>query len=628
MSWIHSLKKIKSALVGGKSAREEQSKKGLAAYTIEQLEGFFSKNTFDRNALEDLLQELKRREEESKKAGKEISPGIYKLRFVVFERIQELEENSTVQEDEVLSTREDDAENGGKGAGEGSDVGVDTRPPLPETITREVVDAAVTAAAEGVTGNQTAHPSEQFSETQFRAGERGGKLEIRIGIDFGTAFTKVVLGTPRGARAVPLASGLQMSNDYLLPGVLSIEKSGDCHLGVMVGCNQIDDLKMKIIDSEGNLQLESQVQVVAYLALLFRRIRWWWINQKGAPEVFRSQRIAWFINSGLPTESMEGAIPSLYRRLILAAWAASVDRGAINVKQIKETCELAAIDQSIITYDDEVQKEYLDEKALELLPEFLAQTAVYISHDSIDTRRLHVMVDIGAGTIDMTIFNVYEWDEVIRHAIYGKKVIPSGVNYLIKNRISYRGKALSLANQFYMEDISDQQFADKIGVRRDRLEEVDRAFLDQVADQFAELRNLVRNDPEISQDTHLLERGIKLFLAGGGARIDAYKKRFRKFARDSRQYRNNFNAIEIGQLPDLGQIEDLERQFVAPGLDRRDYDRLSVAYGLSDDPWNLAELLDEEQIKLLSLRAVERNRATRENAGGAYWDDPNAPPVW
>ena len=239
-----------------------------------------------------------------------------------------------------------------------------------------------------------------------------------------------------------------------------------------------------------------------------------------------------------------------------------------------------------------------------------------------------MMIDIGAGTIDMTIFNVYEWQGEIRHAIYGKKVIPYGVNYLIKNRLSKLGKDPTLASQFYMENISDQQFADKVGVRIGQLEDVDRPFLEQVVTHLASLRNQVRNDPDVSQDRSLLEQGLKLFLAGGGARVDAYQKRIRRFAQDNGLVSNR-NTVEIGQLPDIGQVEERERHFVAPGLDRRDYDRLSVAYGLSDDPWNLAELLDEEQINKINKRARrDRDRLTRGDTGGAFWDDPNAPPVW
>lgn len=629
MSWIDSLKKIKNRLTGnaGDDAFQEESTEGFTTYTVRQLEELFSKSTFDSELLERVLAELQRREKEIKSAGKEISPSIYKLRFVVFERIQQLKEENSLQGEREGLKKTDEIEQAIEENDKEADEEPDPKQDIPEVVAREVLSSTLSTVGKKAAAQQSlTRSSEAFTRTQFESAIGNNLLEIRIGLDFGTAFSKVVLGTPLGARAVPLSEGLDATNVYLLPGVLSIENSGECHLGMVDGCTHVDDLKMKIIDSAGELQLEFQVQVVAYLALLFRKVRWWWIDQQGAPEIFRDDRTIWFVNSGLPTESLEGAIPSLYHRLILAAWAASVDEGPINVKQIKETCELSMIDQSIIVHDDEGQEEYLEEGALELLPEFLAQTAVYISHDSIDKRRLHAIVDIGAGTIDMTIFNVYEWEGVIRHGIFGKKVVPLGANYLINNRLSSLGKSLEMAGQFYIEDVSDKEFSKKVGVSMKALEGVDGEFLNQIINHFIDLRNLVVNDPDTSNDRDLLEKGIKILLSGGGARIDAYKNRMKKFEEKS-QFGQSPNTIEFGQLPDLQFVEDRERQLVAPGLDRRDYDRLSVAYGLSDDPWNLAELLDEEQVRLLSLRAAERNRATRENAGGAYWDDPNAPPV-
>jgi len=627
MSWIDSLKKIKNSLAGKSKSHTKKQKRTLETYTLQELEVFFSSNTSDKTHLDELITELTVREEECDRSGREITPSHYNLRFVAAGRLQELNKQDGEEEERDLSVtettpeRQDEVENDDE----------DPKQSRPEIIIEEVVNAGLVPIAKTDINRQkkVPHPSEQFTDTQFMKENYGERqLEIRIGLDFGTAFTKVVLGIPLGALAVPLNGNLQKSSDYLLPGILSIAKNGNYHLGAMEGRKQIDDLKMKIIESRGELELELLVHVVAYLALLFRRIRWWWIDQQGAPEVFRNHSMVWVINSGLPTESMSGIIPSLYRRAILAAWAASVDGGNINIKQIKETCELAALDQSIVTYDENGQQRYLKEDALELLPEFLAQTAGYITHDSMDKRRLHAMVDIGAGTIDMTIFNVYEWKGAIRHAIYGKKVVPFGVNYLIKERINELEKDESLVHQFYTRDISDQQFADMVGIQRNRLDESDKPFLNQVINSFLSLRNRVKNDPDISQDADLLEKGIKLFLAGGGARIATYRDRFRALARANQREGNPVNRIEIGQLPDLGQDEDRERRFVAPGLDRNDYDRLSVAYGLSGDPWNLADLLDEEQFVMINASRRGQNRSTKGDTGGAFWDDPNAPPVW
>ena len=471
----------------------------------------------------------------------------------------------------------------------------DTEQPSVSTANKaDVTTSSTTSHVEDYSpniGSDQPHISETYRQTQYNAKQSNtGYGEIRIGLDFGTAYTKVVIGTSMGAFAVPLGMDLNTGEDnqYLLAGRLSVEEGGRCHLGSIEGCNQIDGLKMKIIGSEGVLDAETQAHVAAFLALLFRKIRWWWIDQGGAPAELRREKIKWTINGGLPTESTGGVTEKLYRRIILAAWAASVDEGVINLQQIGETCELSIEDKEIVLHDDGSQKEYLMDSSLELIPEFLAQTAVYINHPKIDKLRLHAMVDIGAGTVDMTIFNVYEREGGIRHAIYGKKVVPFGVNYLINNRLKALGIDMGMAPKFYLAPYTDQQFAEQIHVEIESIKECDNRFTNNLAIRFSDLRNKVRTDQEVSSDIRLLQDGIKLFVAGGGSRVEAYKKRIRKFEEDGRTSGGQ-NRVDIAELPDLGDVEERERRFIAPDLSRKNYDRLSVAYGLSEDVLNLAE---------------------------------------
>lgn len=448
-------------------------------------------------------------------------------------------------------------------------------------------------------GSDQPHISDLYRSTQYDTKQNNkSDGEVRIGLDFGTAFTKVVLGTSMGVFAVPLAKDLytESENQYLLAGHLSIEKNGRCHLGLIDGCDQVDNLKMKIIDSEGKLDTESRAQVAAFLALLFRKIRWWWIDQDGAPAELRSEKIRWVVNGGLPTESMEGPTEQLYRHIILTAWAASVNDGEVNLHKISEACELSVKDKKKILQDDKGQKEYLMDSSLELIPEFLAQTAVYITNPKIEKLRLHAMIDIGAGTVDMTIFNVYEREGVIRHAIYGKKVIPFGVNYLINNRMKDLDVDMDVVSRSYLTSYTDQQFANHVRVDVGRIKDRDEAFTNKLAIHFSDLRNEVRTNQNISTDINLLQRGIKLFLAGGGSRVAAYRKRIKKFEEDGRAIGTQ-NLVDIAELPELGDVDEKARKFIAPGLLKRDYDRLSVAYGLSEDVLNLAEQISGEDME-------------------------------
>ena len=63
----------------------------------------------------------------------------------------------------------------------------------------------------------------QFPMTKMDA----PKQQIVIGLDFGTAFTKVIIGEVRKCYAVPFKN-IKSNNPYLLPCFLNVGKQGMC----------------------------------------------------------------------------------------------------------------------------------------------------------------------------------------------------------------------------------------------------------------------------------------------------------------------------------------------------------------------------------------------------------------
>ena len=631
MSWGDLLKQIKKNLLSGDEAIEQIARTGrFTDHTVEQLRAFLNRDARDIVELEELLTEIEYRERERKEGGKDVLPALYSLRLELVERIKARREEDWEKfhnSAKERSDREEHAEDDGReeAAGNREDI-----PKVEDVIQQTPIVPPLKRIEKRINLKRVIpHPSEEYIDVQHPENQDGvSGMEVRIGLDFGTAFTKVVLGTPLGAYAAPIANSHNDGHDFLLPGILSIDESGVCHLGEAEGCVLIDDLKMRIIDSGGELSLDHQANVVAFLALLFRKIRWWWLIQGGEPEEFRKSRITWFVNAGLPTETSSGVVADLYRHLVLAAWAISTDKGVITVAWAREIAELTAEDVSIVTYDQEY---YLKGDSLELMPEFLAQTAVYINHPTVDKLRLHALVDIGAGTVDATIFNVYDWNDVVRHAVYGKSVLPMGASYLFQNRISKLSIDTVLERGYYMQEHSDHEFAIKLGVGVGEIASADHEFLSQFIEGIVSMRRRVYKDLNSPNDKNLLDKGIRLFLSGGGARLNAYSHRVRELEEAS-QNGSARNSIEVVQLPKLGDTEERERKFIAPGLSVADYDRMSVAYGLSDDSWNLADLLGEAAVKRINAETREQgrrsNRGNISDTGGSFWDDPNAPPVW
>jgi len=58
------------------------------------------------------------------------------------------------------------------------------------------------------------------------------KKRLVIGLDFGAAFSKVVIGDNRVRYAVPFAEFAHADNQYLLPSILNTDKNNTLHLNV------------------------------------------------------------------------------------------------------------------------------------------------------------------------------------------------------------------------------------------------------------------------------------------------------------------------------------------------------------------------------------------------------------
>ena len=90
--------------------------------------------------------------------------------------------------------------------------------------------------------------------------------QIVIGLDFGTAFTKVVVGDITYAYAVPFVNG-----QYLLPSQLHVDKNGGCSFSKLNSMETISNLKLPIILAKAS---EAQLCAAAtYLALVLSHCR-------------------------------------------------------------------------------------------------------------------------------------------------------------------------------------------------------------------------------------------------------------------------------------------------------------------------------------------------------------------
>lgn len=403
-----------------------------------------------------------------------------------------------------------------------------------------------------------------------RDGAEKQKQLLVIGLDFGTAFTKVVIGEQRVKRAVPFNDYVSNGNPYLLPSTLSVNKNdGTCKLGFPgMDASPIEDLKIELI--ERNFNKEVKTRCAAFLSLVLRHARDWVL--RAHEKMYRNREIVWYVNTGVPTANYENEeLTIVYKEIVRAAWMASfLPEEAVSLARVRDCF-------------DNADGQSLPDDRINVFPEFAVQLMSYIESPQRQEGLLHVLVDIGAGTLDLAVFNVHRSpDEEYEFPVFTKSVQPLGTQFLIRNRLENHSE-LGWKPSPYESVPSATEFEERLSLSSsDELKEIDAPFEEKIADLIREKLQHTEDKRVRRGDKMWDKNGAPTFLCGGGARVDFYKKIFCRFAQRS------LPPLKM-RLRSLVQPENLDAEGV-------EYDRLSVAYGLSLDPDNIAKIIKSQDI--------------------------------
>ena len=368
--------------------------------------------------------------------------------------------------------------------------------------------------------------------------------ELVIGLDFGTAFTKVVVGETTYAYAIPF-NGF----DYLLPSELHVNELGTCFLQGEPQTTLVKDLKLPLVLA--NASDLDRIAIVAFLALVFHASRKWVEDN-----IFKDYTIDWLVNAGLPTSNYhDKVLKALYTKLINAAWSLSF----IEVITINAA--------NAILHDDSAFKQHLPIQqqlsvdSLNLFPEFAAQIVGYVQS--------HLLVDVGAGTLDVAMFIVKNENGDWMFETNGKGVETLGADILLKHRVG------SLNQNLKIEFIDSYPDAGEIitlfGIKLKDLARVDAPFKKAVNLSLKKVISSVAAGYSFGVD-------ITTFICGGGASVGLF--------------REEVEAVK-GRYP-LSVISlPLPRRLKGKSLNASNYHRLSVAYGLSFDPFNIGKVISK-----------------------------------
>jgi len=407
-----------------------------------------------------------------------------------------------------------------------------------------------------------------------------------LGVDLGTCCTKVVIGDPGWkdcSFAVPLTTSRNGISTWLHPTRLGAETN----------------LKMRLMDKP----LDDDIQdiVACYLAEVMNLSCSWFAAN--CPTDYRRRENRWKLNLGFPGKKVDsGSLAAAYHEVAGTAVA-------LSSQPEPPSPQLAAsIRRKTTTFAP-----FIAPSHVQLYPEIAAQLAGYVNSPYRHRGNL-VLIDVGAGTLDTSTIILHgdqEYDIVSFHVC---EVAPLGALRLYQERSSalkriqadciqhelecYQGGDKPIPELF--QDIVHPQYRNSPELK-ETFQAVSKEFEHNVIDSpwscLARFRTIQRN----AHDNPAYDPwGDELlcFITGGGSRSRFYRRLladgpleeklipFSRWHPEPWQRHSWKQGLRLEKMP----MPDPEKLREFPTSLSKDFDRLSVAYGLAFGGENLMKV--------------------------------------
>lgn len=388
--------------------------------------------------------------------------------------------------------------------------------------------------------------------------DKAGRLAI-LGLDFGTAFTKAVVRWSGRHFAVDWSGAVEGDDHYLLASVFSEASDGRCTLGAqeVSGWSVRKGIKLHLLSTGMTANDGYMADAVIFIALAFRYVDRWLRR----PDQETANGIRWRLHVGLPTRSWDSnATTETFKTVAQAARILACMPGPVTRAAAFEALQWTG---------------QVDRPAVDVFPEFACQLYSYLL--SPERREdLHALVDIGAGTLDVAYFNVFIKDDEALLPIFASEVERLGAHYLIAALSGVKGHPVWTDDE---SSLSDEEVGRKLDCPPNDVCSRRSLYLSSVAEVFnmatCEAKKTYPTSPAVQG-----EENVRLFLCGGGSRIPSLRKRFERIAKEA----ENVMGIRF-QVSELVRPRDIVGKFDSG------FDRVSVAYGLSQNAANIGRVM-------------------------------------
>lgn len=406
-------------------------------------------------------------------------------------------------------------------------------------------------------------------QTQCVVGDTRGTVDIFIGIDFGTSFTKAAVGLRDVIYPVTWEGVSSCMPPYLLPSEHTTLDDGTLHIG------QHPDAPTAALRSDLKLPFISEAVSMAsirtageFLSLVLRYIRAW-VFQHHSTKI-GGAAIRWYFNLGAPSDGLERQRLELaYRRLAASSW----------IRSLSLDCMRLA-DFDVQDWHDDIPLP--DLIACDVKPEFVAQMAGYMQSPQ-RRKGLHALIDVGGGTLDIVTFNVHQIDDEDTFPFLVPGVHPLGTHGLLQNRLcGLPNDRKSMVVDELKPVAGAEAFASLLGIDSVHVNVRDRLFA-------TEIKKVVRSVFETTKSrryrlSESWDSSVRTFFTGGGAPVSVYKE-----AVSNTQVPSKY-GLQLMALP-------LHPKLSGFSGDLMEYQRISVACGLAQDAFTLARIVPAREVE-------------------------------
>jgi hypothetical protein len=419
--------------------------------------------------------------------------------------------------------------------------------------------------------------------TQFTRTPHGKELPVVIGLDFGTASTKVIVRTPYvlngKAYAVRFDEHCGGGNPYLLPSRLVETRDGEFELGGESGARKVipnvKGMLMGIVNAPAGQ--DAMELATWFLALVLQNVRGWFLQS--LRNTHADRQLSWWLQIGIPAAGHDDdQVRTSFERAARAAWIASLAAGRPDARDIRSAIEASANPEMALR----------DCEHVEAIPEVAAEVVGYARSDR---RRegLHFLVDVGATTLDVCGFRLDSDGAVDHYKLYSTEITKHGTSCLQRSRfealreVEARTDPIAPLPPSFLTSLPDYLLA------QTAVNEAENDFARAARLTITRVLWHVRKDrdPNASAWRH----GVPIFRCGGGGEAH--------FFREVIDELDSWLRKHVDQCPGA-RILPLERpphDRLDADIDPFDFHRLAVAWGLSYPDVEIGEIIRPQAIE-------------------------------